>query len=398
MRKKLMILGASILQLPAIIKAKELGLGVVAVDMDENAAGFSVKGIEKEVISTIDTPRVIEAAKRHRIDGIMTLASDLPMRTVAAVCKEMGLVGIDEATAHRATNKAAMRECLAAAGVAVPEFFAVRSEKELLEKVGRFGCAVIVKPADNSGSRGITVIPDPKDTQVALKAFRYSMGFSRSGTVVIEECMTGPEVSVETMSIDGVCHVIQITDKITTGAPHFVEMGHSQPTRLPRETAALIEKTAAAAVRAVGIMNGPSHTEIIVTREGPKIVELGARLGGDCITTHLTPLSTGVDMVECCIRAALGQTPDITRHKNAGSAIRYFDVCNGTIKRISGLDEAKSVPGVTHIEIVHDEGERIGEILSSSDRAGFIIAGGKDAQTAAAACEKAVSCVRFTIE
>ena len=88
-------------------------------------------------------------------------------------------------------------------------------------------------------------------------------------------------------------HVIQITDKLTTGAPYFVEMGHNQPSLLPKNIQQQIEKVAKMAVKALGIQNGPSHTEIKVTSEGPKIVEIGARLGGDNITTHLVPLSTG---------------------------------------------------------------------------------------------------------
>ena len=110
--KKIMILGASILQLPAIEQAKKMGIEVIAVDMNPNAIGFAVEGVTKEVISTIDIEKVLLAAKSHKIDGIMTLASDMPMRTVAVVAKEMGLVGISEETALKATDKAIMREAL----------------------------------------------------------------------------------------------------------------------------------------------------------------------------------------------------------------------------------------------------------------------------------------------
>lgn len=129
MNKKIMILGASILQLPAIEKAKEMGLDVVVVDMNPNAIGFEISGIKKEIISTIDIPAIIEAAKRHQIDGIMTLATDMPMRSVAAVAEQMGLVGIDKDTAVKATNKAEMRKALQKAGVPIPKFFVVSNEE-----------------------------------------------------------------------------------------------------------------------------------------------------------------------------------------------------------------------------------------------------------------------------
>ena len=129
MNKKIMILGASILQLPAIQKAKEMGLEVVAVDMNPNAIGFSEPGIIKEVISTVDIPAVVECAKKYSIDGVMTLASDMPIRTVAAVAKVLGLIGVSEETALKATNKAVMREALQKGNVPIPKFFKVTNEK-----------------------------------------------------------------------------------------------------------------------------------------------------------------------------------------------------------------------------------------------------------------------------
>ena len=396
MNKTIMILGASVLQLPAIRKAKEMGFEVVAVDMDPGAIGFAEAGIIKEVISTIDIPAVLEAAKRHRIDGVMTLASDMPMRTVAAVAKELGLVGVSEETALKATNKAAMREALREYGVPIPQFFKVSDRQEYDEAVGQFRSAFIVKPADNSGSRGIFLIEDITNTALIEQAYEYSRRYSRGGDVVVEEYMRGPEVSVETLTVDGTCHVIQITDKLTTGAPHFVEMGHSQPTRHCSRTTEQIRWVAEAANKAVGIQNGPSHTEIIVTEEGPKIVELGARLGGDCITTHLVPLSTGVDMVECCIRIALGESPDVTPKFKRGSAIRYFEQTAGKVWRIDGVEAAEALDGVQQVCIVHGVGKTVTEIDSSAARLGFVIAQASTAEEAVTACEAARD--RVTIE
>ena len=131
--KKIMILGASILQLPAIRKAKEMGLEVIAVDMNPEAIGFQEENVVCEVISTIDIPAVTECAKKHQIDAIMTLASDMPMRSVAKVSEELGLVGISAQTALNATNKAVMRQCLFDAGVPVPKFYKVSNEREYRE-------------------------------------------------------------------------------------------------------------------------------------------------------------------------------------------------------------------------------------------------------------------------
>lgn len=398
MSKKIMILGASILQLPAIEKAKEMGYSVVAVDMNPEAIGFQVSGIETEVISTIDIPAVVEAAKKHKIDGVMTLASDMPMRTVAVVARELGLVGVSEDTALKATDKAVMRQCLQENGVPVPLFYTVEDEAQYRQAVGNFKVPFVVKPADNSGSRGIVLVEDIHNTEAVANAYEYSRQYSRNGNVVVEEYMRGPEVSVETLSVDGVCHVIQITDKLTTGAPHFVEMGHSQPTKHDAQTAEKIRQVVKGANRAVGIQNGPSHTEVIVTAEGPKIVEIGARLGGDCITTHLVPLSTGVNMVENCIRIALGEKPDLELKVQKGSAIRYFAQTPGVIKDIAGVEAAEKLDGVYQVSIVHGVGETVGEIDSSAARMGFVVAQAQDADSAIAVCQKALDTIKITIE
>lgn len=396
--KKLMILGASILQVPAIEKAKSMGLEVIVVDMNPDAIGFKIPGILKEVISTIDTPAILEAAKRHQIDGIMTLASDMPMQSVAVVCHEFGLVGISEDTALKATNKAFMRDALKEAGVPIPLYFRVKEKEEFkiaVENIHAFGYKCIVKPADNSGSRGVDLLNEKTDID---KAFDYTAQFSRSGEIVVEEYMEGPEVSVETIALDGSVHVIQITDKLTTGAPYFVEMGHSQPSLLNEDIKKSISELAIAANKAIGINNGPSHTEIKVTKDGPKIVELGARLGGDCITTHLVPLSTGVDMVENTIRIAIGEKPELSPKWNKGSAIRYFKTGTGIIKSIKGINEAKTISGVIDINVVHGVGEQIEEIKNSIDRVGYVISQSTTAEGAIDICKQALEYIHVNLD
>lgn len=398
MNKKIMILGASILQLPAIQKAMDMGLQVIAVDMNPNAVGFSLSGVIAEVVSTNDIPAVLNAAKKHKIDGVMTLASDMPVKTVAAVAKAFGLCGISEDTALRATNKAYMRSALKEHGVAVPRFYKVSDSVQYMEAIKKFVGSFIVKPVDNSGSRGIVKMDPGASEKQLLDAYEYSRASSRSGDVLVEEYMDGPEVSVETLSVDGVCHVIQITDKQTTGSPHFVETGHIQPSRLSDEIKLEIEELAKAANHAIGINDGPSHTEIIVTRNGARIVELGARLGGDCIATHLVPLSTGVDMVECCIKMALGEKPDICAKHRKGAAIGYFKQHAGTVASISGVDTAENMDGVQQVCIVHGFGEQVTEITDSGARMGFVIAQGTDAYDAEKICNSALSAIKIEIE
>ena len=183
--KKLMILGASILQLPAIKKAKEMGLLPVVVDMNPDAVGFRENDILKEVISTIDIPAVVAAARKHRVDGVMTLASDMPMRSVAAVARELGIVGISDETAIKATDKGEMRKALSACGVPIPKFFVASCKDDYDRIISFFTKPFIVKPADNSGSRGVVKINDPKDRCATDEAYEYSLRSSRNGKVVV---------------------------------------------------------------------------------------------------------------------------------------------------------------------------------------------------------------------
>lgn len=397
--KKIMILGASILQVPAIEKAIDMGLEVIAVDIDSNALGFKIPDVKKEIISTIDIESVMSAAKKHNIDAIMTLASDMPIMTVAKVSKKLGLVGVDLDTAIKATNKSKMRESLKSFGVPVPLFYKVDSLDKCIKAVNKIknkGYKCILKPADNSGSRGIVLLPDFNEKTINI-AYNYSKNNSRNKIVMVEEFMEGPEVSVETISVDGKCNIIQITDKITTGAPYFVEMGHSQPSQLPDSIKDKIKEITIAANKAIGIISGPSHTEIKITQNGPKIVEIGARLGGDNITTHLTPLSTGVDMVESCIKIALGEKPDIRIKYDKASAIRYLDQSHGRIKSIRGVEEASKLPGIIQISIIHGKDHIINGIKSSSDRVGFVIGQADDCKGAISTVIKALSLIKIDL-
>ena len=394
MMKRLLIVGASILQLPAIQRAKELGYQVAVADYNPQAVGIAYADRYYNV-STIDEKGVCAAAEDFGADGIMTLATDMPMRSVAYTCEKLGFSGISYDTAVKATDKGEMIKAFARHGVAHPFFYILDRDAEMDALPSELIYPVICKPTDNAGSQGVVLIKNETELRDAL---HYSREHGRSGNVIIEEYMQGPEVSVETLSVNGECHVIQITDKLTTGAPGFVEMGHSQPSALSEDTLDKIRAAAIAANKAVGIENGPSHTEIIVTRDGPKIVELGARLGGDCITTHLVPLSTGVDMVECCIRIALGETPDVTRKFERGSAIRYFKQHSGVVKEIPGIADAEKIDGVRQISVVHGVSETVTDITSSGARMGFVIAQAATAPEAVEVCEEALRKIKVTIE
>ena len=258
--KRLFIIGASLLQLPAIKKAKEMGLYVAVADYNPEAIGIPYAD-EYFNVSTIDEEGVYLAAKAFGADGIMTLATDMPMRALAYATQKLGLSGITYETAVKATDKGEMIKAFEEHNVAHPWYFIVNSEKELrkIEDSITFPC--ISKPTDNSGSRGVMLINTKEELTESVK---YSSSQGRKGGVIIEEYMKGKEVSVEVIVLEGTPHVLQVTDKLTTGAPHFVEMGHNEPSKLPAKDVESIKRLAEKAAVAVGIKNGPAHVEIIL--------------------------------------------------------------------------------------------------------------------------------------
>ncbi len=392
-----MILGAGPLQLPAIKKAKEMGLYVITVDRDMGAPGFLFADKSLE-ISTNDIDRVVGAATENRIDAIMTLATDLPVRTVAAVVKRLGLVGISVDTAFKTTDKILMRETLRENNVPVPNFYKSTSKEEYLDAVKQIGGKCVCKPADSSGSRGVCMVSHCDTNEMLSDAYHYSLKYAISGEVIVEDYMEGHEVSVESVSVNDEVFILAVTDKITTGPPHFVEITHSQPSRLSFSEIAEIEKITKAAIGALGIRNSASHTEIIVTENGPKIVEIGARMGGDHIATHLVPLSTGIDMVRCCIDIALGEIPNVEKVFNRGAAISYLVSPIGRIRSIEGVEQAKGMYGVQCICINKTVGEYSTMISNSTDRIAYVIAQAENAADAIKISEAALQKISVSVE
>jgi len=390
---KLLIIGASILQLPAILKAKEMGFYVGVVDYNPKEAGVPYADVFFDV-STIDIEGVIRTAREFRPLGIMTMATDMPMRAIARATTELGLPVISFETALKATDKGEMIKAFKAAAVEIPWFFVIAPGQDLNAVKSSISFPCITKPTDNAGSRGVILVNTPEELD---NACAYSRKHSRSGGIIIEEYLTGHEVSVEIMTVQGKVAVLAVTDKLTTGAPYFVEMGHCQPSQLPAEDLKRIKNLATRAVQAVGIENGPAHVEIMLTKGGPKMIELGARMGGDCITSHLVPLSTGIDMVKATIEVATGRLPDLAPKFSKGSAIRYFDIRQGTIAAVEGVDAAKKIPGIREIVFSKNVGDNICGIKSSTDRAGYVIAQAGRAPEAAALCNKALDRVRITL-
>lgn len=384
-RPRLLVIGASILQIPALIKAHELGYRVATVDRDPEAVGVEIADDFFEV-STVDSDGILDIARQYRPAGILTLGTDRPMRAVSTVCETLGLCGPSPAAAFAATDKGEMSRVFAQHNVPAPQSIVANRSSDLATVVNHWDLPIILKPVDSSGSRGVVLV---KSWDHLPDAFDYSASFSTNGQVIAQEFLRGREVSVEGFCLGDEIHLVTITDKVTTGAPYFVEAGHAQPTTLDDESAAQVRETAAHAARALGLRNCAIHVEIMVTATGPRVIELGPRLGGDFITSHLVPLSTGVDMVGSLIQLSCGQVPDLRPSRAAASAIRYLPSGDYSTMNETQIARARGVAGVTSVEVFKTSAPA-GELRSSADRAGHVIAAGDSPDNAVAACEQAL--------
>ncbi|MCH5253679.1 MAG: ATP-grasp domain-containing protein [Lachnospiraceae bacterium] len=404
MEKKMMILGASALQVPAIKKAKEMGYQVILVDYDENAVGFPLADV-KLIVSTLDQEEVYRQALLYQPDVVLTSTSDGPVRTAAYVNEKLGKKpDLSYEDSLCATIKSHMRNRLKENNVPIPEYHAVSDYEAFKEAVWKLNGYCIVKPADNAGSRGVQLVDVREYLTEAVanvhaaesklqEMYAYSKENSRNGIVMVEEFMNGPEVSVESMTVDGETQILTITDKYITPPPYFVELAHCEPSMLAEEVQEQIKKVTLQAVKAIRLQNGPSHTEIKVTKDGPKVVELAARLGGDFITSRLVPLSTGIDMVGASVELAAGEKINISRKWNKGAVIHFIQAGEGIVEKITVPEEVYRLKGVEEVVIYDKAGEHLAGTKSSNDRLGHVITSAETAKEAMEIGKKALEMI-----
>ena len=360
--KSLAIIGASYLQLPLVKKAKEMGLFTICFAWAEGAV-CKDEADEFYPISIVEKEQILSVCQEKQIDGVCTIASDVAAPTVAYIAEKMGLAGNSYEVALRANNKYLMRQSFSMAGVPCPAFRKVTSI-DLLDS-NNLLFPEIVKPTDRSGSLGVTKVVRLGDLQVAVET---ALSCSFKHEAIVEEFVEGREISVEFISYQGVHYPLQITDKVTTGSPHFVELEHHQPAELSIEQYAEIYDLTKRALDALGVTNGASHSEYKITEDGRiYVMEIGARMGGDFIGSDLVQLSTGYDFLKGVIDVALGQfeEPAFGVPHYAGV---YF-LCEETKRLQTIIKEAKE-PQIVRAEITD---EALRPVKCSSDRSGYLI-------------------------
>ena len=397
--KKLLVLAAGLLQLPVIKKAKEMGYYVIAADDDPNAPGMALA--DKTIVpgGLMNEEKMVALAKEEHVEGVIHPCSEVAMNVMGRINDELHLSGISKEIAIRATNKHLMREAFEKYGAPSPKSILTKDEEDAWATFcNEFDTNAILKPSRNSGSRGIAKVVKgiSKDEFVAL--YRRALEESRDHQVLIEQFIEGPEFSVEVIVWQGEPHVLAVTDKKTTEAPYFVELGHNQPSVYSIEIQQKLKDGAIAGCKALGLTNCAAHCELKIQNGEAYLMEIGARMGGDFISTELTHLSTGIDMVAATIDVVLGIEPDLKpKTKGLGVCIRYFTPKPGVLKAVEGAENLKR-SFVYDAEIYHKIGDTIPKVRSSLDRSGHVIVAGETAEIAIGLADNLINQVKFITE
>ena len=401
--KSLLILGAGKEQVAAISAAKAKGIRTIVLDMNAAAEGGTLAD-EFHLVSTRDRGAILKFVEGYagRMDGVMTIASDIP-HMVSAAAEKLGVRHIPVAVAELCVHKLHMKENLRDAGVNVPPFARIAGLEDLQDFIARVGLPVVIKPVDNSGARGVLRLSKKEE---AAEALAYARRYAYSGEVMAEKFLTGLQISTEGLMLDDIFYCTGFADRnyslLDDAVPFMVEDGGDIPTVLNAAEKKLVEVEFEKATRALGIDWGPAKGDMIFGPDGKAyVIEIAARLSGGNFCYDKVPWSTGVDIVDILVDMAVGNPVDVARFRpsrNLATSQRYFFPRPGMIREIRGAREAQSMAQIRKVDIWARPGDKIAALENHPSRVGYVISCAPTLAEAVAAAEAAVKKVEFVTE
>lgn len=373
-KKAVLVFGVGPLQESIIKRAKKMGLYTVGIDPCADATCKDCVDAF-EVVPGQDYEGHCAVVEKYGSDAIVTAATDKPLVMMARIAEKYGFPFYSVETAKWSTDKFKMKERFELGGVPHAQGRLISKAEEAEGMV----FPVIVKPRDNSGSRGVKLCRSKEELETSMNE---ALEVSKLDTVLVEEFIEGPEYSIEGLHHDGKSEVIQFTEKKTTEFPYNVELGHIQPAKISEENQQKIREIVAKIGSALHFENCPSHTELKINERGIFVIETSPRLGGDYITSTLTPLSTGVNLEDELLKISLGVTVNPVPKAVQYSGVRFFSFEEGSvIKHIPNSEFVKTWPHVVDFSFNLKEGEKVNRITSSLNRYGHLTltAGNRDA-------------------
>jgi biotin carboxylase len=383
--KRLLVLGAGAAQLGLLEAARDAGVFTIAVDRDPGAPGMALAD-RRAILSAEDELGIGRLAEAERVEGVIAPGIDWPVGIAARVAAKRALPHpLEPATGALAVSKLRQRERFGAEGVPQPRWRVVTEPEDDLP------VPCVLKAPDRQGQRGLSLVRDESELR---RAVAQAIAAARNGQALVEELVEGPELTVNAFSVDGEFVPLTVTDRITAEPPAFgVALAHVWPAE---DGAAEAAEVARRAVAALGIRNGPTYTQIRLSADGPKVMEVAARLGGGH-DAELCRAAVGVDLNGLALRAALGEPvePPSPEPRVGGATTAFLVAPAGELQTPPAVEEAAAVEGVLAVRVYRRPGFRFGELRTGADRAGAVLAVGDSRAAAWDRARAAAALLRF---
>lgn len=368
--KKLLVLGAGFLQKFVIEKAVSLGYYVYAVDKNPDSVGFEVAS-ESAIVDIVDRDACLKFAREKNVDGVMTAATDYGVLSAAYVAEKLGLPGVNLNSATIIKNKYSVRKILSENKIdCIKQFYEICSVSEAEALREKITFPLMVKPCDGSGSKGAARVDSFEEF---LSAIEVALNSSLSKKAIAEDFVVGKEYGAETFVIDGEPFVLAVMQKDMTEPPYYAELGHTVPSGLDFEDK--IRDTVKNALKALGVNFGAVNMDMLITEDGEIcIVDIGARMGGNLIGSHIVELSSGIDYLENLIKATVGDPVSLTaKSEPLAVSTRLLALKEGTV---SELCDFKKIEKEFDVKIYHhlSVGDKISKYKNNLDGCGYIVA------------------------
>ena len=366
-KKCILVFGVGELQRSIILRAKLKGLFTIGIDPCADAV-CKDEVDAFEIVGGQDFEGTCAVVEKYGVDAIVTAATDKPLVMMARVAEKYGFPFYSIETAQWSTDKYQMKQRFLEGGVPCARGRLIAK----VEEADDLYYPLIVKPRDNSGSRGVKLCRNKEELHEAMQE---ALQYSHLDTVLVEEYIEGQEYSIEGLHYDGKSEVIQFTEKTTTEFPYNVELAHKQPANLTETQKNDIRELVSKIAKCMHFENCPSHTELKINERGIFIIETSPRLGGDYITSTLVPLSTGINMEDQLLNIALGEKVDTqTGRVEKASGVCFFCLPEGIVKKIDPqINDVTTWSGIYSFELKLKESDEVHQITSSLNRYGQFV-------------------------
>lgn len=387
---RLLVLGAGRHQVPLITRAEERGIRVVAVSYLPDDPGKALATWPADA-SAIDTAAVVGLAATHDVDGIVTTGTDMAVVTMADAAAALGLpCYLSPQSARLATDKILMTAALETAGGNRPRNVEVGAADDPSQVAAGLRFPLVVKPCDSQGQRGITRVDEPEGLADSVAA---AIEESRTSRAIVEEFVTGPEITASAWVSNGDPHVLMATDRVTYNPPPSIGIAirHVSPSRHAAGRLAEVTEQVNAVARAYQMSEGPLYVQMLAAADRMVLVEAGARIGGGH-EADLIPAACGVDVIDRMIDLALtGSAEPVTHHcdedsPGAPALVEFLLARPGEVAAANGFPTGD--PGEVAGGFYVGPGHIQGPTINSLDRVGWFLAAGPDSGTVLAAAAR----------